>query len=358
MRRIHIPADVKHRYRLFSPTGKYKSFRIKRVAAGGSFEAVSDARLDAINKNHLSRSLTAAEARQQVELLIEALYRADGVRVSRVESNSQNEKLLVKYLEQLPPKGKKHSQAARANYLWAAVRAVGELSLLQADASQLMAAIAAAYPDGRQARIVTSLNSLLKHLGRPRLTREGQAPPDVKYLPAEKFPAILEHLPSDAWRLLAEMAFYTGLRIGELMALERQNKKQFAINVDWQIDRDGIKRLPKNDKRRTTVPFSRVIEIYADWVANKALINSEERKFASRIVKRACKAAYPNKPEWHLRFHDLRHSYAVAALECGLSLEEIAKQLGNSIEVTERHYVGFVQSTRMEQAVFKLLNRA
>lgn len=352
MRRFSVPKDLKHRYRIFPPAGQHK-WRIMRYE-NGKFRTVTLPEIHAIN--HMG--LLYEETKDQLNLLVERLYRQDGVQISRVASNTHNENILQKYLAELPvSKNRPGSYSAKINYLRAALSAIGEHSVSTSDIKILQEAIDHTYKDQRQRRAAGSLNSLLKYLGRKeRIVKVSHIPPSVRYLPGGKLSAMLDKLPSPAWRLLVEMAFNTGMRIGELMALERQNKKRFAINVDWQIDRDGVKCLPKNGKRRSAVPFQRAFEIFDDWIEAKDHIPPKSRARASRVVKKACHEAFPNKPDWHLRFHDLRHSYAVAALENGLSLEEIAKQLGNSIEVTEEHYVGFVQSTRMEETVFKVLN--
>ena len=59
------------------------------------------------------------------------------------------------------------------------------------------------------------------------------------------------------------------------------------------------------------------------------------------MLQQACKAAFLQEKEKHLKFHDLRHSYAIYLLSLGMSLERVAQSLGNSIQFCQQYYVGF-----------------
>lgn len=139
-----------------------------------------------------------------------------------------------------PKKTKRTSKESLEQYLRRAIRAVGELSLLTSDISLIQAAIDLAYPDQRQRQLVTYMNSLLSSIGRKeKLQPLTKAARDVRYLPLTKLGMLLEHLPNRAWQVLVEMAFYTGLRIGELFALTEQSRMREGLRVDFQITRDG-----------------------------------------------------------------------------------------------------------------------
>lgn len=55
--------------------------------------------------------------------------------------------------------------------------------------------------------------------------------------------------------------------------------------------------------------------------------------------KRWAEIAKKIRPE--LRFHDLRHSYAIELLNHGVSLSLTAQALGNSVQVCQEYYAGF-----------------
>lgn len=357
MRKFVIPNSVKHRYRIFSPTGKYKGFRLKRVE-GGKFAAVVDERLTIVNAQLLQKQISPEVAKEKVEEIIFSLYRRDGVMIGRTVSNSQNEETLRQYLLSThKTKARFSSKMAKENYLRQAVRGLGEVSLLSGTLAEMQSAIDLKFVDQRQRRAVTSINALLKHIGRnERLEQVRYVPPNIVYITEEGLPRLVENLPCRVWQVAVLMAFYTGLRIGELFALERQNRKKFEISVDWQILRDGQRDLPKNGKRRTLSPDRRAFKLYDEWLELKSEIGLQGRAQASKIVKRAAKLAWPKRKEWHVGFHDLRHSYAVRAIEAGMTLEQVAIQLGNSPAVAQDHYIGFVQTSKSAEAMFRLLN--
>jgi integrase len=358
MRRIHVPDSVTHRYRLYPPSGS-NSWRVMKLE-DGKWRTVKNETIVAIVRQFKAGSLSAEDTRTQLNLAIEALYKADGVKVSRVASNKVNSDLCEEYIKTVIDKkrdAKPGSKEAARNYLKAAVRAIGELSLLVADKEALEAVLDKEYPDQRRRKAVSAINALLKHAKRDiRLDTGRIRRRDVRYIPFDKVKPVLDRLPNEAWRVCVQMALYTGLRIGELFALERRHKKQWGLYVEWQVMRDGTKDEPKNGKTRSVAVFKEALKVFDKWTMLKHEISLQERKRAARIVESACRRAYPNNPEWHLCFHDLRHSYAIAALEKGMNLEWIARQLGNRIEVTERHYTGHVQTAAMEQAAFKILN--
>lgn len=61
----------------------------------------------------------------------------------------------------------------------------------------------------------------------------------------------------------------------------------------------------------------------------------------SARLKRATMEAFPNDPEKHLAFNGLRHSYATCFFEIGLSMGYVAKCLGNTEKVCQKHYTGW-----------------
>ena len=67
---------------------------------GASYLTVAEEATALIQRQFSHGTLTFDGAYKQLELLRERLYRADGVRVSRVASNSENESILASYVAQ------------------------------------------------------------------------------------------------------------------------------------------------------------------------------------------------------------------------------------------------------------------
>ncbi len=56
------------------------------------------------------------------------------------------------------------------------------------------------------------------------------------------------------------------------------------------------------------------------------------------------KAAGLYLEDQHMVSHRLRDTFAVSMLEHGVPMEEVARMLGNSMKVCERHYAKWVQA--------------
>src|SRR5690606_30626823 len=80
------------------------------------------------------------------------------------------------------------------------------------------------------------------------------------------------------------------------------------------------------------------------------------RESLTKIVRNSVKLTSPNKKEKHSTNHDIRHSYAIYALQKAISLTEVAFLLGNTLTVCQKHYVGLTLQDESLNRVEKLLN--
>jgi len=138
-------------------------------------------------------------------------------------------------------------------------------------------------------------------------------------------------------------AFATGGRLGEIFAMTKTVGAKRAVYIDRQMKMDLTYGPTKNKRSR----WIKVLEELWPDTQNWLKVSEAERKALRRerwadIVRGACKTAFPKDPEKHLKFHDLRHSYAIHCLSKGLTLEQVAKALGDSIVVVQEYYTGFV----------------
>lgn len=191
------------------------------------------------------------------------------------------------------------------------------------------------------------------------------------------------------WRQLYRVVFlltYTGLRIGELSALEDKRadtkKRSLRIIATLYVGKGGLRNYellsPKNTPSIRSVDFSdtvaSVIENQRLEVKAFRLLCGErfysERKFL--FVSYRDFPGYPIDPatvEYTLREalinaglpisitpHSLRHTFTSLSAEAGAALEDIQKQLGHSTdEMTKRVYF-HVTETRRRANVDKLDN--
>lgn len=111
-------------------------------------------------------------------------------------------------------------------------------------------------------------------------------------------------------RALVRLAFYSGMRLGELMAMSDRNE----ILPDGFLLRDT-----KNGEDRIAPmhPRLRVLLKYLPFKYRKVWLQ--------RLVRRAMNAAgFP-----HMRLHDLRHSTASAMINNGVDLHTVGAVLGH-----------------------------
>jgi integrase len=136
--------------------------------------------------------------------------------------------------------------------------------------------------------------------------------------------AILAHVPA-RWRLGLRTLEQTGMRIGELAALEWRD-------VDETDSRFRIRQGKTATARRwVAVPEWLMDEIATtcppdDRVAERRVFVGFSADVAKNVMARACKAA--GIPHFHP--HDLRHRYASVKVAEGVPVTMVAAQLGHS----------------------------
>jgi integrase len=152
---------------------------------------------------------------------------------------------------------------------------------------------------------------------------------------------LLNAMPQD-FRRLARGALYTGLRLGELLALTVSDIGDGQVHV----------RHSKGGKERTVPLSTEGIEFFDQVAAGKAgdaMVFQQDsgepwqRIHASRYMARACKAANISPPAI---FHDLRRSYGSLLLNRGAGAEVIQELLGHAdLRMTRRVYAHLMQRT-------------
>ncbi len=147
--------------------------------------------------------------------------------------------------------------------------------------------------------------------------------------------------------LAFEILFWTGIRIGELMALTFADvdleKKVITINKSYQrLKGKDVITSPKTPKSNRKVNMPQFLaedildyrESLYDPTPSSRLI-PVTKNFLEREMERGVKLSGVKK----IRIHDLRHSHASLLIEMGFSPKEIAERLGHeNIETTLNTY--------------------
>ena len=134
--------------------------------------------------------------------------------------------------------------------------------------------------------------------------------------------------------LITEMLFSTGLRIGELCALDRDSIKdrQFEIVGKSKEPRPGY----------ITEEMEKMIEEYLSMRDdnNRALfINDVDKtRLSPSSVQRIFRRASKNSGIYSVTPHTLRHSYATILVEDGVDIRHVAELLGHQNLATTQKY--------------------
>lgn len=148
----------------------------------------------------------------------------------------------------------------------------------------------------------------MKRTGRPEFKREP--------LTQDEATSIANACQSTKEKLVVWTLLDTGLRVDEFARLTKQN-------IDWQTHRITLR--GKGDKRRVLPMTDRVRPLIEGHIGIDDVMGIPKRT-AQDIVKRVAnraKIARPCSP------HVLRHTFAVTALQKGLSLPALQKLLGH-----------------------------
>lgn len=184
---------------------------------------------------------------------------------------------------------------------------------------------------------VQAVNEALAFVGKPGMYNP---PPKrsfvVTYIPLEKLLKKLELL-EEPFRLYLGALAATGCRYGELPEAKLDGDWVF---VNAQVVDDGRVTPTKNKKPR----HAAILPILKPLImAYKALPYSTQVDLRLTHYHRLYGAS---KRILGVSIHTLRHTYAIECAKLGKSAQEIAGYIGDTVIVTEKHYLGYIKPTK------------
>lgn len=155
------------------------------------------------------------------------------------------------------------------------------------------------------------------------------------------------------------LCLYTGLRIGELLALEWDDIN--FVDAEMSITKscyDGrgengcfcrITGTPKNDSSCRIIPIpNQIVSILQD-IKNKSnskyVVSDGDKVITVRSYQRSFELLLKKQNISHRGFHSLRHTFATRAIECGMDVKSLSEILGhkNSTITLNRYVHSFME---------------
>ncbi len=342
-------------YALRKPSYGRRKFRIS-VRENKKWRTLNLEEIDRINDLFLSGKISFNECEKEAKKILEKLYEARNA--SKSSPLSCNERLMMEYFASKYMKKSRQRRIADSthetafNDLKRAIVAVGGNDIRYASVDHLQEAIDSYYEDyesiGPHKKTIIRINALLKFAGRSDSDRLETLPEEyseVKNLSHEEFLKVISELQGHD-RILSTIAYYSGLRLGEIFALNSKKVRRtiggYIINVDRQMYRNGEFGLPKRRKVRRSFAFDACKDELSKWLdtSETTRVNVRGRKYWE-VVAQACSYA---KVSNVLSFKDWRHCYAISLLNMGATISQVAQNLGNSEQVCRKYYTGYIMT--------------
>lgn len=313
-----------------------------------------DPRIDAANAAYRAGHQDQEKTFLQIKEIVQAMRREAGVAKPRPVFSQENIDLVLKYWADVKEHRPLQDPDSMKRDFLRAARACGIVPIASASKEQLQKAVNVACMEptkpkptmnaAKQRRVVLHLNAVLTWLGRGfKLDRAKKPKPNIKYLTLEELADVSKHLKNDLARTLMWTLFGTGCRFGEVFAIsdETFHRERRIVHVtgqrwdDWSL----------HDTKNRTNPEAPIVPEAFEWV-EKWMAIPEETKRSMRAWKArdhltaACRKAFPGRPEKHIHWHQLRHSYAKHLLRRGFHIEDVAAAIGDYVHTAQEYYGG------------------
>lgn len=150
------------------------------------------------------------------------------------------------------------------------------------------------------------------------------------------------------------ICLYTGLRIGELLALEWSDidfsKAELSVKktcYDGKDENGNYRRFtgtPKTESSKRTIPIPKQLIPHLKEIkkrsASKYVIGNGNKVITVRSYQRSFELLLKKQKISHHGFHALRHTFATRAIECGMDVKSLSEILGHkNPTITLKRYV-------------------
>jgi len=202
--------------------------------------------------------------------------------------------------------------------------------------------------------------------------------PEMHPLTEAQMKAFLKTISGHTYEMIFKVDMFTGMRQSEIMGLtwDRVDFEKGTIYVDRQLIREkkkgGVFKFaqPKNDRPRKLTPAPMVMQMLKEQKKRQAQARLKvgslwnDLGFSGLVFTNEFGGPYVHNTVTHntarigkqigvegLRFHDLRHTYAVAALRAGDDVKTVQSNLGHATAAfTLDRYAHYTEDMRKDSA--------
>ena len=130
------------------------------------------------------------------------------------------------------------------------------------------------------------------------------------------------------------MCLYQGVRIGEALALTKEDITNNQIHITKSINKNGITTKPKTKTSQRNIPlFNRTKKILDQFLTREKSNTYTEYRCCEKIFKEIGYSAKSNMTKC------LRHTFATRAMEAGIEPKVVQKWMGHStVDITMKIY--------------------
>ena len=191
-------------------------------------------------------------------------------------------------------------------------------------------------------------------------------PREMQVLTPEEIQRLLIQAKEDGCYELLLLELATGLRRGEILALQWDdlNFRTGALRVERQVHRvkgELVVSPPKTKAGNRTVllpaPVLKVLKTYQKTVHSRWMFPSpvkEDSPMDPAAVRKRLQTVLERAECRHLRFHDLRHTFATASLEHGMDIKTLSTIIGHVSSATTLNTYTHVTDAMRQNAADKI----
>lgn len=224
-----------------------------------------------------------------------------------------------------------------------------------------------AYLDRIQNMLTTILNYAVKYYNLPvnpcdKAGHMGKRTRSQKFWTVDEFNKVMDHVTDTTASTALQVLFYSGMRFGELIALNLNdfdfdaNTINITKSLQHRAKLGDIVTPPKTDNgiRCISMPPA-IMQTVKSYIERIYGISDNDRVFTftksliSGNMKRGASASGLDT----IRIHDLRHSHVSLLIEMGFSPHLIAERIGDTVQMVNNTY-GHLYPTKHKEVADKL----